>query len=147
MAHLQRFLDAAAGRPVSADDGLLRLVVLLRERSKTLVELAELARFYLVDALERDPKASAKFLKPEIAAPLADLRAALGALPDWGKDALESAFQAVIAKHGLQLGALAQPVRVAVTGGTISPPIFETLEVLGRERSLARLDAALSALQ
>jgi glutamyl-tRNA synthetase len=147
MAHLQRFLDAAAGRAVIPDDGLLRLVDLLRERSKTLVELAELARFYLVEAVDPDAKARAKFLKPEIAAPLGELRAALSALPRWDKDALEPAFQAVIAAHGLQLGALAQPVRVAVTGGTISPPIFETLEVLGRERSLARLDAALSALR
>jgi len=146
IAHLQRFLDAAAGRPVVPDDGLLRLVDLLRERSKTLLELAELARFYLVDSVERDAKAAAKFLKPEIAAPLEELRRALADAPRWDKDALEPAFQAVIAKYGLQLGALAQPVRVAVTGGTISPPIFETLEVLGRERSLARIDAALTAI-
>ena len=50
----------------------------------------------------------------------------------------------MIDDHGLQLGALAQPVRVAITGGTVSPPIFETLEVLGRERSLARLTEALT---
>ena len=146
LTHLQRFLDAAAGRPVSPDDGLLRLIDLLRERSKTLVELAELARFYLVDALELDAKASAKFLKPEIAAPLAELRSALATLPRWDKDGLEPAFQAVIARHGMQLGALAQPVRVAITGGTVSPPIFETLEVLGRERSLARIDRALASI-
>jgi glutamyl-tRNA synthetase len=46
----------------------------------------------------------------------------------------------------MQLGALAQPVRVAITGGTVSPPIFETLEVLGRERSLARIDRALGSI-
>jgi glutamyl-tRNA synthetase len=147
LRHAQRFLDAAAGRPVRVDDGLARLVDLLRERSKTLVELAELARFYLVDAIEIDPKAAAKFLKPEIAAPLAELREALAGLGSWEKAAMEPAFQNVIGKHGLQLGALAQPVRVAVTGGTVSPPIFETLEVLGRGRSLARLDAALATLR
>jgi glutamyl-tRNA synthetase len=147
LRHAQRFLDAAAGCAVHVDDGLARLVDLLRERSKTLVELAELARFYLVDALAIDPKAGAKFLKPEIAAPMAELRAALAGLARWDKAELEPAFQSVIGKHGLQLGALAQPVRVAVTGGTISPPIFETLEVLGRERSLARLDAALAAIR
>jgi glutamyl-tRNA synthetase len=146
LAHLQRFLDAEAKRPVHVDDGLAKLVDLLRERSKTLVEMAQLARFYYVDELVRDPKASAKFLKPEIAVPFAELRAALAAVPSWEHGALEAAFAQVIAKHGLQLGTLAQPVRVAVTGGTVSPPIFETLEVLGRERSLARLNDAQASI-
>jgi glutamyl-tRNA synthetase len=146
LAHLQRFLDAEAKRPVAVDEGLVQLVDLLRERSKTLVEMAQLARFYYVDELARDPKATAKFLKPEIAAPLRELRQGLAALPGWDKAAIESAFQKVIAAHGMQLGALAQPVRVAVTGGTVSPPIFETLEVLGRERSLARLNDAQASL-
>jgi glutamyl-tRNA synthetase len=144
LAHLQRFLDAEAGRPVAISDGLCQLVDLLRERSKTLVEMAQLARFYYVDALARDPKATAKFLKPEIAAPLGELRDALAELPSWDRASLETAFQKLIERHGLQLGALAQPVRVAITGGTVSPPIFETLEVLGRERSLARLSDALA---
>jgi glutamyl-tRNA synthetase len=131
---------------VPVDEGLAALVDLLRERSKTLVEMAQLARFYYVDELVRDPKAFAKFLKPEIAAPLAELRAALAALPQWERGALETAFTQVIGRHGLQLGALAQPVRVAITGGTVSPPIFETLEVLGRERSLARLNDAQASI-
>jgi glutamyl-tRNA synthetase len=146
LAHLQRFLDDEAKRPVPVDDGLAKLVDLLRERSKTLVEMAQLARFYYVDELARDPKAWAKFLKPEIAAPMAELRAALAAVPHWERGALEAAFTGVIGKHGLQLGALAQPVRVAITGGTVSPPIFETLEVLGRERSLARLNDAQASI-
>jgi glutamyl-tRNA synthetase len=145
LAHLQRFLDAEAGRPVEVDEGLMQLVDLLRERSKTLVEMAQLARFYYVDALTRDPKAAAKFLRPEVTAPLLELRAALAEVASWERGSLERAFQGVIDKHGLQLGALAQPVRVAITGGTVSPPIFETLEVLGRDRSLTRLaDAAAS---
>ena len=146
LRHLQRFLDAEAGRPVAIDDGLTELVDLLRERSKTLVEMAQLARFYYVDALVRDAKASAKFLRAEIAVPLRALCDALTALQDWERAAIEAAFQKVIADHGLQLGALAQPVRVAITGGTVSPPIFETLAVLGRDRSLARIGDALAAI-
>ncbi len=146
LVRLQRFLDSEAGRPVAIDEGLHTLVDLLRERSKTLIEMAQLARFYYVDALTRDAKASAKFLRPEIAEPLRELRAALADVPSWERRALETAFHEVIAKHGLQLGALAQPVRVAITGGTVSPPIFETLEVLGRERSLERLDAAVDSI-
>jgi glutamyl-tRNA synthetase len=146
LGHLQRFLDAEAGVPVAIDDGLRKLVDLLRERSKTLLEMAQLARFYFVHELTRDAKASAKFLRPEIAAALGELRAALAEVPSWERSALETAFHVVIEKHGLQLGALAQPVRVAITGGTVSPPIFETLEVLGRERSIARLTDALAGI-
>ena len=146
LEHLQRLLDACAGRPVAVDEGLMQLVDLLRERSKTLVEMAQLARFYYVDTLVREPKAAAKFLRPELIAPLLELRASLAKVPSWESGSLEAAFQGVIAKHGLQLGALAQPVRVAITGGTVSPPIFETLEVLGRERSLARLADAVASI-
>ncbi|MFI5316405.1 MAG: glutamate--tRNA ligase [Myxococcota bacterium] len=146
LAHLQRFLDAEARRPVAVDDGLARLVDLLRERSKTLVEMAALARFYFVDELALDAKASAKFLKPEIQPALEELRAALERLERWDRASLESAFGGVIGARGLELGALAQPVRVAITGGTVSPPIFDTLEVLGRTRTLARLAEALRAI-
>jgi glutamyl-tRNA synthetase len=146
LAHLQRFLDAEAHRPGTADEGLCRLVDLLRERSKTLVEMAALARFYYVDELSVDEKAAAKFLKPETRPRLAELRAALERVDPWDRAALEPAFQKVIAAHGVELGALAQPVRVAITGGTVSPPIFETLEVLGRERTLRRLDLALRSI-
>jgi len=66
---------------------------------------------------------------------------------DLGLDALERVFQEVIAAHGLKLGKLAQPVRVAMTGTTASPGIFEVLDVLGRERTLARLDRALAAIR
>jgi glutamyl-tRNA synthetase len=146
LSHLQRFLDAEARRPVPMDDGLGRLVDLLRERSKTLVEMAALARFYYVDELTRDPKASAKFLTREIAGPIGELRAALEPLERWDRATVEATFQTVIASRGLALGALAQPVRVAITGGTVSPPIFDTIEILGRDRTLARLADALRAI-
>src|SRR5213596_626721 len=93
--------------------------------------------------LTRDPKAAAKHLTPAIAPALADLYQRLAALPRWDAAAIEGAFQATLAAHGLKLGALAQPVRVAVTGGTVSPGIYEVLDVLGRERTLARLAAAM----
>jgi glutamyl-tRNA synthetase len=136
------FLERA-GLPVPTDRAwLARAVETLRERAKTLVELAEFLRFYLVDPVTLDPKAAAKFLRPELAPPLDDLIARLTALPAWDAGAIEGAFTTTLGAHGLKLGALAQPVRVAVTGGTVSPGIFEVLDVLGRERSLARLVAA-----
>jgi len=143
LGHLQRFLDAEAGRPVAVDPGLAQLVDLLRERSKTLVEMAALARFYLVDEITLEPKAAAKHLTRAIAEPLAALAGALEKVQSWDRASLEAAFRGVIEPRKLELGAVAQPVRVAVTGGTVSPPIFDTLEVLGRPRTLRRLANAL----
>ena len=132
-----------AGLPVPTDLAwLARAVETLRERAKTLVELADFARFYLADAIELDPKAAAKHLTPGVAPALADLTRHLRDLAEWTPAAIEGAFQATIGTHDMRLGGLAQPVRVAVTGGTVSPGIYEVLDVLGRERTLSRLDAA-----
>ena len=147
MTELTPFLEAAAGHPVAVGPDLERLIDLLRERSHTLVEMASLARFFLVEELEYDPKATEKHLRPEIEAPLRALHDALAALGDWSAPRIEESFEAVRAAHGdLPLGKLAQPVRVAITGGAVSPPIFDTLEVLGRARSLARIEATLRTL-
>jgi glutamyl-tRNA synthetase len=132
------------GLPVPTDRAwLTRAVATLQERAKTLLELAEFLRFYVSDDVEPAPKAAAQHLTPAVAPVLAELIERLEGLPTWDVTALESAFRDTIAAHGLALGKLAQPVRVAVTGGTVSPGIFEVLDVLGRERSLTRLHAAL----
>ncbi len=140
------FLERA-GLPVPQDAAwLARVVATLRDRAKTLVELAEFCRFYLVDTIEPDPKAAAKHLTPAAASALADLDARLAALAMWDEPSIEGAFQATIGAHDMKLGQLAQPVRVAMTGGTVSPGIYEVLAVLGRERSLARLRRATARL-
>jgi glutamyl-tRNA synthetase len=139
---------AKAGLPVPGDDAwLAKALATLQERAKTLIEIVEQARFYLVDHVAIDPAAAAKFLTPEIAPALRSLRDACAAVDEWTAPALESAFQEVLAQHGLKLGKLAQPVRVAVTGTTASPGIFEVLDVLGRDRTVARLDAALAEIR
>jgi glutamyl-tRNA synthetase len=143
---LAPFLEAQAGGPVARTPELERLVDLLRERSRTLAELAERARFALVEEIAWEETAARKFLRSEAAAPLSDLHERLAELPEWSEPALEAAFRSVCAAHGgLGLGKLAQPVRVAVTGTSASPGIFETLAVLGRERSLRRIAEALHA--
>jgi len=140
------FLERA-GLPVPQDTAwLARVVATLRDRAKTLVELAEFCRFYLVDAIEPDPKAAAKHLTAAVAPALADLDTRLAALAVWDEPSIEGVFQATIGAHDLKLGQLAQPVRVAMTGGTVSPGIYEVLAVLGRERSLARLRRATARL-
>ncbi len=128
-----------------AVDGRLALAVgTLRERARTLVELAEMGRFYFVDdaALSYDPEAVEKFLKPDARAQLGLLAEALSAEERWEIDALEAAMGRFLETHGLKLGKVAQPVRVAITGQKVGPGVFETLVALGRERSLARLRLA-----
>jgi glutamyl-tRNA synthetase len=140
------FLERA-GLPVPADRAwLARVVATLRDRAKTLVELAEFCGFYLVDTIEPDPKAAAKHLTAAVAPALADLDARLAAVAAWDEPSIEAVFQATIGAHALKLGQLAQPVRVAMTGGTVSPGIYEVLAVLGRERTLARLRRATARL-
>lgn len=150
LAELQPFLAAEAGGPVEPDEALARLVDLLRERSKTLREMARLARFLVVpdEALVFDEKAVRKHWKREIDPALADLHASLDALESWNEGDLEKTFEQVCARHqGLALGRLAQPVRVAVTGGAVSPGIYETLAVLGKPRTLARVGRALERIR
>ncbi len=142
------FLDAVAGRAVARDDALDSLLDLLRERSHRLVEMAEKARFALVEEIEIDPAAAKKHLRPVALEPLRALREALEAQSDWGLATLETSFERTCRDQGdLKLGKLAQPVRVAVTGSSASPGIYETLSVLGRERTLERLRRAIERIE
>ena len=137
------FLDAVAGHPVARDASVDRLLDLLRERSNQLVEMAEKARFALVDEIEIEAGAAKKHLRPVVLEPLEALIDELEGLDEWTLAALEKAFEDVCRAQGdLKLGKLAQPVRVAVTGTAASPGIYETLEAVGRDRSLARLRTA-----
>jgi glutamyl-tRNA synthetase len=148
LERLAPFLAKVAGRQVEVTPQLEGLVDLLRERSKTLAELAERARFLIVEEIAYEEKAARKHLKPEAEPVLRDLHDSLAALGDWTEPALEAAFEKVRSRHGdLAMGRLAQPVRVAITGSSASPGIFETLAVLGKERSLGRIAEALHFLR
>ncbi len=115
----------------------------LKERAKTLVELAENAVFYLkARPLTLDDKA-AKLLAEDGRAPLSSFAQILAALPDWRQETLEEEARKFAESHDLKLGKLAQPLRAALTGSTVSPPIFEVMEILGREESLGRINDVL----
>ena len=112
----------------------------LKERAKTLIELIDSSYFIFADRpLEVEPKAAA-LLTPETRQLIGRLRAALEAVTPWTVESTESAMRSFAETNGLKLGAVAQPLRVALTGRTTSPGIFEVLAVLGREQCLARLD-------
>lgn len=145
---LAPFLSAAAEHEVAATPELERLVDLLRERSRTLVEMAALARFLVIDRVAYEAKAAEKHLRRETLPLLDDLHERLLALPEWSEPALERVFEEVRARHGdLPMGKLAQPVRVAVTGGAVSPGIYETLAVLGKPRAVGRIAEAIHHLR
>jgi glutamyl-tRNA synthetase len=126
------------------DEGFLcSLVLAQRERVKTLKEMASASRYFFGQGVALDEKAAAKQLTAEARVLLKVLHQRLEALPEWTRVSVHSSLEALAAEHAVGLGKIAQPLRVAVTGGTISPPIDLTLELLGRERSLARLKAVL----
>jgi len=129
----------------SDDEQLLEgVIVAQRERAKTLKEMAENSRFFFTDDIRVDPKAVAKHLTADGLAGLAKVRARLAALEEWSAAAINGALTTLATELQVGLGKIAQPVRVAVTGTAVSPPIDATLALLGRERALARLDAALA---
>ena len=139
---------ARRGWTVPGDDAWLeKMIATLRERAKTLVELVDFAGFYLNDEIAIDPKAAAKFFKPEIGPALVSLADELGAIADseFAETSIQAAFATTLDRFGIKLGQLAQPVRVALTGGTVSPGIYEVIAVLGRDRTVRRLRAAAGA--
>ncbi len=134
-----------AGLEPPAAARLAPIVDTLKERAKTLVELVQVGRFYVERPAAYEAKAAQKYLTAEGARRLALLAERLGALPRWDAVAIEGVYRALIAELDLKLVDLAQLSRLAVTGGTASPPIFEVLALLGREETLARLAAARAA--
>jgi glutamyl-tRNA synthetase len=143
------FIERAGYTQIPGDEAWLeKMISTLRERAKTLVELVDFAKFYLSDAITIDPKAAAKFLKPEVAEPLKALAQEIESIEgDFNEASIQGAFERVLERFGLKLGQLAQPVRVALTGGTVSPGIYEVIAVLGKTRTVARLRAALERVQ
>ncbi|MEW6168818.1 MAG: glutamate--tRNA ligase [Pseudomonadota bacterium] len=134
--HLRRQgLDPANGPELRA------VIEQQRERCRTLLEMAEKSHFLYADLSGYNEKDAARHLTPESAALLEALREVLAALPEWTAPALHAAVNGFADSRGLGLGKVAQPIRVAVAGMAVSPPIDQTLFLLGRERTLARLEA------
>jgi glutamyl-tRNA synthetase len=119
------------------------IIVSQRERAKTLKEMAQNSRFFFTESVDIDPKAAAKHLSGSGVQMLSQVRERLAALPDWTAADIHAVLADLAAALTVGLGKVAQPVRVAVTGTAVSPPIDATLQLLGRQRTLARLDAAL----
>lgn len=122
-----------------SDEWLAQLVVLVKERAKTLVEMVEWVRPYFGQTVSFDEEAVKKFLTPAIVPVLSKLSTRLEAFSAFSKPEWENSFKQLVQEEGMKMGQLAQPVRVALTGRTASPGLFEVMEVLGRDRTLFRL--------
>jgi glutamyl-tRNA synthetase len=130
---------AAFRYPKKSPEYLAKAIRTLQPRTHNLVEMAEAMRFYLVHDVAYDPAAAQKFLTKDMVEPFTKLIASLEGLEVFDEGNLEKAFQALVLETGLKLGKVAQPVRVALTGLTVSPGLFEIIDVLGKEAVLERL--------
>jgi glutamyl-tRNA synthetase len=115
----------------------------LRARSKTIADMARAAHFYFNDELTYEQKAAEKFLKPEGIALMKELKIRLEEAKAFTKEGLEGVFALFLTDKKIKLGDIAQPLRIALTGSSVSPGLFEIMEVLGKHRVLARIDRAI----
>jgi glutamyl-tRNA synthetase len=118
----------------------------VKKRSKTIVEMAEGALFYFKD-ISYDKEADDKFLRPELLDLLEDLLSDLKGATSFDQSTLEQILSAFAETYGIKLGAVAQPLRVILTGKTISPGIFEIMEVMGQDTVIARLSRGISHIK
>jgi glutamyl-tRNA synthetase len=125
---------------------LKKLVKILAERSHTLVEMKTGAIPFIKDEIAMDEKARTKHLTPDVAPLLTELAGKLKTLEPLIHDEIEKVFNEIVTAKGMKLGKLAQPVRVALTGGTVSPGIYDVIEVMGRDKVVKRIEAAVGMI-
>ncbi len=134
------------GVDTSRGPSLVEIVEVQRERAKTLKDMAVNSRYFFLDTIEYDDRAVRKFLKAAIREPLNDFCGRLAGLEVWSAVAIHELIHVVADEYALKLGKIAQPVRVAVTGGSVSPPIDVTVMLIGRVRCVDRIKYALSLI-
>jgi glutamyl-tRNA synthetase len=125
------------------------LIDLLRVRARTVLDIVRQAEPYLRDTINYDPEAVAKQWKDRSAAAelLAVARTQLASVAEWTPQGLEPALRTLAESRGVTAGKIFQPLRVALTGLTVSPGIFDVLVMLGRDRALSRIDTAIAYLR
>ena len=139
------FLEGKGLKPRSMG-WLGEVVKTLQERSKTLVEMADMAEFYFRDDFQVDEKAEKKHLTPAIKEPMEIFLERLKSISEVDEKSLEEMFKEIVAQKNIKLGAIAQAVRVALTGKSVSPGIYEVMRILGKEEVLKRLARALKKI-
>ena len=126
--------------------GLEAVIPHLRERAKTLVEMADWTMPYVMESVATDEAAAEKFLTPTSAAGLKKFAERVKTVDPFSKETLEPVVHTILEEEHLKMGKFAQPLRVALTGRTFSPGIYEVMELLGKERTLQRIERALTRI-
>jgi glutamyl-tRNA synthetase len=144
--YLVPFLEKAGLDPSEGPDPV-HVAEGFHERAETLQQLASSASYCYAEFDSIDEKAAKKHLRPVILEPLKAARERLAAVEDWSKSAIHDAIETVASDFDIGLGKIGQPIRVAVTGGPVSPPIDVTLSLIGRQRAVRRLDEAIALIE
>lgn len=147
VAEALRWHFEQAGVDLSKGPELKDLVVTQAERCKSLAEMCQMSLYFYTDAIEYDEDAVKKHLRPVILEPLTALYERLKELEDWQKDHLQECINNISAQFDINMGKIAQPLRVAITGSGMSPSIDMTLTLLGKQRVLSRLECALEKIR
>ncbi|MBN2126359.1 MAG: glutamate--tRNA ligase, partial [Deltaproteobacteria bacterium] len=130
------------------DEGrVAKAVETLKPRSRTMADMAQQAAFYFQEEIVYEEQGDRKFLKGNVLELMEDIAGRLRNMMDFSRAGLEKIFAAFLEEKQIKLGKIAQPIRVALTGRTASPGLFEVMEVLGRDRVLSRLDRAVDHIR
>ena len=132
---------------LSNGPALPEIVKAFRERTQTLKEMAEKSRYFYEEYKEIDPKAAKKWFKSDSADALERVKAKFEALSDWNADELQKILEGTAAEMGVGMGKVCMPLRVAVTGGAVSPEMNVVLELVGKERVLSRVSKVIELLK
>ena len=136
-----------AGLDLNQGPSLTDLVLIQAERCNNLVELCRMSQHFYLEDIEYDADAVKKHLRPVIMQPLTQLYERLKILKDWKKEGITKQINEVSAEFEINMAKIAQPLRVAVTGSSMSPSIDDTLFLLGQQKTLSRLRKALEQIQ
>ena len=131
----------------SGGPDLKSVVKVFRERAETMLHMAESCRYCYEDFKELDPKSVKKHLRPVILEPLKSVSKKFNQLSEWSSENIESCIKDTVASYDITMGKLGQPLRVAVTGGSVSPPIDKTIWLIGKDRILRRLEQAIKIIE
>lgn len=146
VAHAQPYFKAH-GVEFDDSDRSRKIFEVQQSRSQTLVEFLEKSTYFFSDVGTYDQKASAKFLTEKSLPLLIELRKSLERLSEWNSSSIHAEISAIVERQEIGFGAIAQPVRVALTGNTVSPGIDVTIELIGKETTLQRLDTAIEWIE
>jgi glutamyl-tRNA synthetase len=147
LAPLLRPFIRAKGYEIEEGKKLNKVIDSLKERSKTLVEIADQAEFYFKGEIEYEREAAEKFLKPDVVDILGEVIDGLKGMRAMSEAEVESLFREIAQRRGIKLVKVAQPTRVALTGRTVSPGLFEVIDILGKGKTIKRLQKAIAFIR